>query len=158
MHRLEDGSQIYVTETEIHLSEPFQIDEEFVRDGIRHVIIGTKTEASKRRMPLPTLVLRDLPKKIAGPIFTGSAKNAGKRLNRFLRGLRISYDASSATGDKRKVVHSLRHRAIDRLRDLECPPDIIYQLAGQGEKTITRGYGYGYPVRVLKRWIDKIGY
>ena len=51
-----------------------------------------------------------------------SAAAASKRLNRFLRGVGIA--------DRRKVVHSLRHRAEDQLREADCPTPIANVLLG----------------------------
>ena len=59
--------------------------------------------------------------------------------------------------DERKVVHSLRHRAQDRLRAAECPHDVRKALLGHDDVSIGEGYGEGFPVTVLRKWIDKIG-
>jgi hypothetical protein len=75
---------------------------------------------------------------------------ASKRLNRFLDDCGIT--------DPRKVVHSLRHRAQDRLRAAGCPEDVRWALLGHEEKTVAAGYGEGFPVPMLKKWIDKIGF
>jgi integrase len=57
-----------------------------------------------------------------------------------------------------KVVHSLRHRAQDRLRAAGCPQDIREQLLGHEQMTVGEGYGKGSPVPLLKRWLDKVGF
>lgn len=54
-----------------------------------------------------------------------------------------------------KVIHSLRHRAADRLRAANTPKDIRYALLGH-EKITAGEYGEGYPVPMLRKWIDKI--
>jgi hypothetical protein len=74
---------------------------------------------------------------------------ASKRLNRFLNDIGIV--------DPRKVVHSLRHRAQDRLRAAGCPEDVRWALLGHEEKAVAAGYGEGFPVPLLRKWIDKIG-
>lgn len=56
------------------------------------------------------------------------------------------------------MIHSFRHRAQDRLRAYECPQDIRWALLGHEDDTVAEDYGEGFPVRVLKRWIDKIGF
>jgi hypothetical protein len=99
---------------------------------------------------LPVDVLPYLPKKIQAPLFEGSPRPASKRLNRFFNDIGIA--------DKRKVVHSLRHRAQDRLRAVGCPQDIRWALLGHEERTVAEGYGEGFPVALLKKWIDKIGF
>ena len=139
--------------TGMRLSEAFQIAEEFAEniDGrmLRYVIVGTKTDSSERRIPLPTALLSDLPPRIDRALFEGASKAAGKRLMRFLRNVGVE--------DARKTTHCLRHRAKDRLRMFSCPIDIQYALLGHEKKTVAASYGQGYPGAVLLEWIDKIG-
>ena len=75
---------------------------------------------------------------------------ASKRLNRFLDDCGIV--------DSRKVVHSLRHRAKDRLRAAGCPWTVQKELLGHDDKTVADDYGLGSPVPLLKKWIDRIGF
>jgi hypothetical protein len=110
-----------------------------------------------RRVPLPRDLLPYLPATINGRLFTriGSLKRtsdaASKRLMRFLRD-------DCGIADTRKVIHSLRHRAKDRSRAVGCPLNVQYELFGHEERTIAAGYGVGSPVRLLKKWIDRIGF
>jgi integrase len=134
----------------MRLSEAFEIDGEMKERGCRYVIVGHKTPQSHRRIPLPATVLPFLPATIKGPLFRGSPRTASKRLNRFLNEIGIA--------DRRKVIHSLRHRAQDRLRAAGCPVDYRWALLGHEEKTVAEGYGLGFPVPMLKKWIDKIGF
>ncbi len=156
--RLNEADQLLVrllASTGMRLSEAFEIDDEEKERGVRYVIVGKKTEQSLRRVPLPAAVLPHLPKSINGPLFDRS-KNAdpsdaaSKRLNRFLDDCGIV--------DKRKVVHSFRHRAQDRLRAAECPEDIRWSILGHEEETVADSYGTGFSVPQLKKWIDKIGF
>jgi integrase len=150
---LDSGDQVLfrlLAATGMRLSEAFEIDGELTERGCRYVIVGKKTEQSLRRVPLPAGVLTHLPKSIQGRLFAGTEAAASKRLNRFLNDCGIV--------DPRKVVHSLRHRAQDRLRAYECPQDIRWALLGHEEKTVAAGYGEGFPVPMLKQWIDKIGF
>jgi hypothetical protein len=55
------------------------------------------------------------------------------------------------------VLHSLRHRAQDRLRTFECPQDIRWALLGHEDETVAEGYVEGFSVPQLKKWIDRIG-
>ena len=151
--QLDDNDQLLfrlLAATGMRLSEAFEIDGELKERGFRYVIVGKKTEQSLRRVPLPAAVLPHLPKAIKGPLFRGGAKAASKRLNRFLN--------ETGIVDPRKVVHSLRHRAQDRLRAAGCPEDMRWAILGHEEKTVAEGYGVGFPVPLLKRWIDKIGF
>jgi integrase len=54
-----------------------------------------------------------------------------------------------------KVVHSFRHSMRDRLRAVECPPDIIDQLGGWTTGGVGQGYGSGYPMEVLAKWLGR---
>lgn len=131
-------------------SECFAATEEFEENGIRYIIIGQKTETSERRVPLPTALLPHLPARITGPLFDNDIRNVSKNLLYSMRRTGIT--------DPRKVVYSLRHRAHDRLRAAGCPLDVQHQIVGHETETVHASYGRGYPVAVLKRWIDKIGY
>jgi hypothetical protein len=114
LHKLSGSDQLLwklMATTEMRLDEPFTIVEEFEEDGVRYVMVGTKTETSRRRIPLPSALLPYLTERIHSPLFPGPSETAGKRLRYLLRQLGISYHKEQGTGDKRKVVHSLRHRA-----------------------------------------------
>jgi integrase len=138
--------------TGMRLSEAHQIDGELKEKGVRYVVVGEKTETSKRRVPLPSSLLPHLPSRITGHLFGADTRAAhrlaSKRLNRFLRN-------DCGITDPRKVIHSLRHRAADRLRAANTPKDIRYALLGH-EKITAEEYGEGYPVPMLRKWIDKI--
>jgi integrase len=140
--------------TGMRLSEAFEIEDEEKEKGYRYVIVGKKTEQSLRRVPLPTALLPFLPKAITGPLLPRTTHDppdaASKRLARFLDDCGIV--------DPRKVTHSLRHRAQDRLRAAGCPEDVRWAILGHEEETVAAGYGEGFPVPLLRRWIDKIGF
>ena len=54
------------------------------------------------------------------------------------------------------VIHSFRHSLRDRLRAVECPSDIVDAIGGWKTSGVGHGYGNGYPLDVLGRWLDKI--
>ena len=139
--------------TGMRLSEAFEIDGEMKERGVRYVMVGKKTEQSLRRVPLPAAVLPYLRKAIKSRLFVSKHADppdmASKRLGKFLDDIGIT--------DPRKVVHSLRHRAQDRLRAAGCPEDVRWAILGHEEKTVAAGYGEGFPVPTLREWIDKIG-
>jgi hypothetical protein len=117
----------------------------------RYVIIGSKTRQSLRRVSLPAALLPFLPREIKGRLFKADPRGAAsKRLMRFLK--------VSGIDDPSKVVHSLRHRAQDRLRAAGCPEDVRWAILGHEKTTVAAGYGEGFPVPLLRRWIDKIGF
>jgi site-specific recombinase XerC len=154
LDRLDESDQLLfrvLASTGMNLSEPFEIDGELKEKGCRYVVIGSKTSQRLRRVPLPAALLPFLPKKIEGRLFKTEPRAVSKRLMRFLR-VAVGID------DPRKVVHSLRHRAQDRLRAAGCPEDIRWAILGHEEETVAAGYGEGFPVPLLRRWIDKIGF
>jgi len=157
LHKLSDFDQTlfrFLAATGMRLSEAFDIDGEMNECGVRYVIIGKKTEQSLRRVPLPACVLPHLPKVIKGRLFVTEHLDppdmGSKRLGKFLDDIGII--------DPRKVLHSLRHRAQDRLRAAECPEDIRWAILGHEERTVAAGYGEGFALPVLRKWIDKIGF
>jgi integrase len=137
--------------TGMRLGEAYQIVGEAKERGVRYVTVGTKTEQSARRVPLPAKLIPHLPNKIEGRLFPTSDNEhlASSRLNPWLRDIGIN--------DKAKVLHSFRHRAQDRLRAAGCREDVRWGVLGHEKKTVAEGYGEGFPVPILKKWIDKIG-
>ena len=53
------------------------------------------------------------------------------------------------------VIHGFRHAFRDRLRAIECPSDIIDQLGGWSLRSIGQGYGSGYDLDILHKWISR---
>jgi integrase len=152
LHRLDDKDRLLVcllATSGLRRGEAFEIDQEQTEGGCRFVIVGTKTEQSRRRVPFPAELLPYLPAKIAGPLFTGRKDSTTKRLIAFLRKIGIT--------DPNKVPHSFRHRAQDRLRAAGVPEDMRWALLGHEKRTVASGYGKGFPVPMLKEAIDKIG-
>src|SRR5258707_1488192 len=153
LDQLDEGDQLLfrvLATTGMRLSEAFEIDGEMKERRCRYMIVGRKTSQSLRRVPLPAAVLPFLPRRIEGLLFPGDPRAASKRLNRFLNRVRIE--------DRLKVVHSLRHRAQDRLRAAGCPEDLRWAILGHEQKTVAAGCGVGLPVPPLRRGGDKMGF
>jgi len=54
------------------------------------------------------------------------------------------------------TMHSFRHSMRDRLRAVECPSDIVDQIGGWQTEGVGHGYGRGYPLSILVKWLVKI--
>ena len=46
--------------------------------------------------------------------------------------------------------------ASERLRAVECPSDIVDAIGGWRTADVGQGYGEGYSLEVLKRWLNEI--
>ncbi len=51
------------------------------------------------------------------------------------------------------VIHGFRHSFRDRLREVECPSEVIDQLGGWSLKSVGQGYGNGYDLNVLYKYV-----
>ena len=59
-------------------------------------------------------------------------------------------------GGSNDVIHGLRHSFRDRLRAVEAPTDMIDQLGGWTLKSVGQGYGDGYELDVLIKYIGQL--
>jgi integrase len=153
LDRLDEDDQLLfrlLATTGMRLSEAFEIDGEMVERRCRFVIVGKKTEQSLRRVPLPAGVLPHLPRTIKGPLFQGDARAASKRLNRFLNEIGIV--------EPRKVVHSLRHRAQDRLRAAGCPVTADGQYSVMKKRPLLQATAKAFQFRCLNNGLTRLGF
>ena len=152
LHKLSEQDQLLVrvlAACGLRRGEAFAIDSEKTEAGCRYTIVGSKTEQSLRRVPFPSRLVKHLPKKISGPLFTGRKDNAGKRIGKWMGDIGIDVAHKSP-------LHSFRHYVKDKLRSVGCPLDIQYEILGHERRTVAAGYGRGSPVPLLKEWLDKI--
>ena len=54
------------------------------------------------------------------------------------------------------VIHGFRHSFRDRLRAVECPSEIIDQLGGWSLRSVGQGYGKGFKLKLLFKWISNV--
>jgi integrase len=168
LHKLDANDQLLVrlvATTGMRRSEAFAIDRVQIEDGIRFVTIGKKTGASVRRVPLPTDLLPYLPEKITGKLIAGRMDSAGKRLSKWMVEIGIAGIADTDKADTDKApMHSFRHRAANRLRAAGVSEPVMEAIGGwsDGKKKTSRKYGNkhgrGFPLKMLKEAIDKIGF
>lgn len=75
-----------------------------------------------------------------------NSNSASAALNKWLH----QYVPESCT------MHSFRHSMRDRLRAVQCSPDIADQIGGWKTEGVGRGYGNGYCMGVLKEWMLRL--
>jgi integrase len=115
-----------------------------------------KTKSSARHIPLvgkslvaaQKIVMHDsiyaFPRYCNGKVC--NANSASAALNKWMK---------TIIGDD-YVIHGLRHSLRDRLRAVECPSDIIDAIGGWTTSGMGHGYGNGYSVDVMAKWMKKI--
>ncbi|WP_197703932.1 tyrosine-type recombinase/integrase [Cohaesibacter sp. ES.047] len=117
-----------------------------------------KTKGSEREVPLEgearwaalRILSQDTASKFAFPRYntsdTTNANSASAALNKWLK----EYVPEGCS------MHSFRHSMRDRLRAVECPADIVDQIGGWQTDGVGHGYGSGYPLEVLRKWMKAI--
>ena len=164
LHMLSSQDQLLVrvlATTGVDRGEAFSIASEKIEDGIRYCEVGTKTAHRPRRIPFPRELLPHLPKAVKGPLLTGRMDNAGKRLQAWLTDIGV---INPNDGRFIAPMHSFRHRAKNRLRLATKDNELRDAIGGwtTGKKNSGRKYGNkhgaGYPIAVLRKTIDKIGF
>lgn len=130
-------------------------------DAVPHLVIREhpwrrlKTSSSNRDVPLVGAALwaaeriMEQPGQFAFPKYCSQAlckaNSASTTLNKWLRP-RVSEDC---------VIHSFRHSLRDRLRAVECPPDIADAIGGWTTVGVGQGYGKGYGLAVKRKWMQQ---
>ena len=119
-----------------------------------------KTESSERKIPLVGAslwaatqafeLLSGADEKYLFPRYTKGGKcnanSASSALNRWMK----PYVEDGC------VIHSFRHSMRDRLREIECPSDIIDQIGGWSCSSVGQNYGIGYKLPVMHKWLQMI--
>ena len=115
-----------------------------------------KTKSSERRIPLVGVaewaIRRRLsesgnvlfPRYCRPPIT--NANYASSALNKWLKP-RVPIGCS---------IHSFRHSLRDRLREVECPSDIVDAIGGWKTDGIGQTYGNGYSIDIMKKYLERI--
>jgi integrase len=116
-----------------------------------------KTENSIRTVPLSPSALEGLqyrakdkaPDAFLFPAYAEGRGNdsASQALMKRLR---------TVVKDKKKVVHSLRHRLKDRLRAVDCPKDIRDEITGHNAQSIAENYGEGHSLEKKRSYLERV--
>ncbi len=140
------------------LAEDIRLDSEVPFVSVQsHPWRPLKTKGSKRYIPLVGKALWSAKRikemsqsKFAFPRYNTSSftntNTASASLNKWLRG----------EGYNEYTMHSFRHSLRDRLRYVACPSEITDQIGGWSNKTVGQGYGNGYRLCDLNKWMQKL--
>mgnify|MGYP001327985623 CR=1 FL=1 len=164
-HHMDDDMRWLVallSDTGMRLGEAvgFSVDDIRLDDETPHVNITPhpwrrlKTRGSERCVPLVGEALWAASRAIEG------ASGSNFLFPRYNRGSTSNANSASAAINKWLkprvpdgcVVHSLR----DRLRRVECPPDIADAIGGWATAGVGQKYGSGYGLEVKAKWMARI--
>ena len=156
-----------ISDTGLRLSEAagLLISDIHLSDPVPHIAVKPnplrplKTSGSERVVPLVGASLwaaerlcgaNTDPSSPAFPRYAKSgqvqANSASAALNKWLKG----YVSNGCT------IHSFRHSMRDRLRAVECPTEMVDQIGGWSRGSVGQGYGSGYPLDAMHRYLSKI--
>jgi integrase len=116
-----------------------------------------KTASSERKIPLVGMSLwaaKRIKQHSTGlycfPRYTNSERcnsnSASAAINKWIK----------TVGGSNDVIHGLRHSFRDRLRAVEAPTDMIDQLGGWALKSVGQGYGDGYDLELLVKYLRRL--
>ena len=154
-----------VSDTGMRLAEAAGLtkDDIALNDPLPHVIIRPhpwrrlKTRASERLVPLVGSARWAAERALANSgspfLFPKYCSKAGCNSNSASAALNKWLKPRLTKGG---VMHSFRHSFRDRLRAVECPTPIMDRLGGWTLGGIGEGYGNGYKLDVLAKWMEQI--
>lgn len=152
-----------VSDTGMRLAEVAGLLKEDLKldDPVPHVVVREhpwrrlKTSGSARKVPLVGMALW------AAHRVHECAADSKFAFPRYNRAKQTNANSASAALNKwmkphvpqKCTMHSFRHSMRDRLRAVECPADIVDQIGGWQTEGVGHGYGSGYPLEVMAKWL-----
>ena len=114
-----------------------------------------KTQQSERQIPLvgaaqwaAQRIATETEGRWCFPRYTNAescnANSASAALNKWLK----------AKFDREAVIHGFRHAFRDRLREVNCPTEMIDQLGGWSAQTVGARYGVGFGLDQIKYYLE----
>lgn len=115
-----------------------------------------KTSSSERIIPLPDVAYDLLCKLTHGregdePLFVRYGRPNGNTA----ASAALMKSVRKVITEKKKGVHSLRHRKADQLRQIEAPDELRKVILGHSNREVAARYGDGYSLEVLRKWLSK---
>jgi integrase len=154
-----------ISDTGMRLSEALglKVDDLKLYEDVPYVNIvpnssrQLKTKSSERKIPLVGLSLwaaqqisANRNDAFAFPHYTNkdycSSNSASAALNKWLK----------SRVPERCVIHSFRHSMRDRLREVNCPTEMIDQIGGWSDNKVGSSYGNGYSLAKTIKVLSKI--
>ena len=142
----------------LHIDD-IKLDEEVPHIDLKpHAWRSLKTRGSQRQIPLVGASLwaaqrikqTNTTSPYAFPRYTSAkgtnANSASAAINKWLKP-RVPEGC---------VIHSFRHSLRDRLREAQCPSDMIDQIGGWATAGVGQGYGEGYKTNAIAKWMKTI--
>ena len=117
-----------------------------------------KTKGSERIIPLVGSAKWAAERILASPSvshFAFPSYNDGKRTNANSASAALNKWLQARIGVSYSI-HSFRHSLRDRLREIQCPSDIIDQIGGWLIPGTGANYGNGFGIRVMFIWLAKL--
>jgi len=122
----------------------------------QNAIRGLKTISSKREVPLMGASLWALDR-------AQLHRNNEFVFPRYISNRKLFANSASAALNKwlktvihpSIVVHSLRHAMRDRLREVDCPSEVIDSICGWSRSSVGEGYGLGFSLPVKAKWLQQ---
>ena len=154
-----------ITDTGLRLAEATGLKKEDINidDHIPYIHIrknevrSLKTTSSTRIIPLVGVSLK------AAKLIISTSKSDYCFPKYVSNGVCKTNSASAAANKwikpiigKDSVIHGLRHGFRDRLREVEAPTEVIDQLGGWSARSVGQGYGEGYTLELLHKFISRI--
>ena len=155
-----------ISDTGLRLSEAAGLQRDYLvlHHEFPHLIVQAhpwrtlKTFASERKVPLvgaslwaaQRILSEDLHRVFAFPRYNRTEETNGNSASAALNKWLKSYVPDGCS------VHSFRHSMRDRLRAVDCPAEMIDQIGGWSKYTVGQGYGNGYRLRHLYRYMSKV--
>jgi len=155
-----------ISDTGMRLSEAAGLhrDDIVLDDDCPHIVVRPhawrtlKTAASERKIPLvgaslwaaKRILSQTNDTNFAFPRYNRSGETNGNSASAALNKWLKSYVPDGCS------VHSFRHSMRDRLRAVDCPAEMIDQIGGWSKDTVGQGYGNGYRLRHLYRYMSKV--
>jgi integrase len=155
-----------ISDTGMRLSEAagLHINDIILANDIPHIDLKPhpwrrlKTRGSQRQIPLVGASLW------AAQRIKANTNNGPYAFPRYTSGKGTNANSASAAINKWLksrvpegcVIHSFRHSLRDRLRAVQCPSDMIDQIGGWSAASVGQGYGEGYELSILEKWLHAI--